>query len=370
MPWCSPVCCGPFRGASEGAAAQDTPPGDPAAIPDPAAGGALPNPTTAVVTDWADLPDGREWGSTAGVDIDPIDGHIWAYDRCGAAGLTGGCDENPVDPVFKFHRETGEILASFGAGLFVLPHGIHVDADGNVWITDSMGNSAGTKGHQVIKFSPAGEVLLTLGRAGGAGQRAGSAERALRRDHGCERRHLRGGRTQRAERESAGGRPLVASSSFRPRASTSWNGGRSVTGPVSSAPPTGSPSIRGAACSWPTGATTASRSSTRTATTSTRTTSSAASAGSSSTPNDNLYAIDSESSPRSHAGWITGIRIGHASEDRVTAFIPPHAISDERPFGYAGEGVAVDGDGNVYAAEGPLSLRAAGGGLTKYVRSP
>ena len=67
---------------------------------------------------------------------------------------------------FKFHRETGEILASFGAGLFVLPHGIHVDADGNVWVTDSQGTQDGTKGHQVIKFSPEGEVLLTLGQAG------------------------------------------------------------------------------------------------------------------------------------------------------------------------------------------------------------
>ena len=85
--------------------------------------------------------------------------------------------------------------------------------------------------------------------------------------------------------------------------------------------------------------------------------------------NDNLYAIDSESNPNNHEGWMTGIRIGHASEDRVTAFIPPHAISEERPHGYAGEGVAADGDGNVYAAEGPISLAAAGGGLTKYVRS-
>lgn len=50
--------------------------------------------------------------------------------------------------------------------MFVLPHGIHLDSDGNVWVTDSRGNEAGTKGHQVIKFSPEGEVLMTLGEAG------------------------------------------------------------------------------------------------------------------------------------------------------------------------------------------------------------
>ena len=138
---------------------------------DPATGAGLPNPNAEVMADWVDLPDGREWGSTAGVDIDPIDGHIWAYDRCGGVGLAGGCAENLVDPVFKFHRETGEILASFGAGLFVLPHGIHVDADGNVWVTDSQGTE--DKGHQVIKFSPEGEVLMALGQPGVRGSDPG-----------------------------------------------------------------------------------------------------------------------------------------------------------------------------------------------------
>ena len=132
----------------------------------------LPNPNPEVILDWAPLPDGRQWGSTAGVDIDP-DGHVWAYDRCGG-GLDGGCDTNPeLDPIFKFDRNTGEVLTSFGAGLFVTPHGIHVDSEGNVWVTDFAGNEAGTKGHQVIKFSPEGEVLMTLGKAGMAGSDPG-----------------------------------------------------------------------------------------------------------------------------------------------------------------------------------------------------
>ena len=57
-----------------------------------------------------------------------------------------------------------------GGGLFLFPHGLHVDRDGNVWVTDAQGpnpnnpNTAG-KGHVVIKLSPQGEVLLTLPRA-------------------------------------------------------------------------------------------------------------------------------------------------------------------------------------------------------------
>ena len=85
------------------------------------------------------------------------------------------------------------------------------------------------------------------------------------------------------------------------------------------------------------------------------------------TADDMLYAIDSESSPTSHTNWVNGVRIGTVHEDQVNAFIPgfPH---DGRPYqGAAGEGVAVDADGNVYAAEGPNSLRWAGGALTKYV---
>ena len=129
----------------------------------------LPNPVSEVILNWAPLPDGREWGSTAGIDVGP-DGHIWAYDRCGGMTLAGGCEENPDrDPIFKFNKDTGEVMTSFGAGLFVLPHGLHVDAEGSVWVTDSLGNESGTKGHQVIKFSPDGEILMRLGIAGQPG---------------------------------------------------------------------------------------------------------------------------------------------------------------------------------------------------------
>jgi streptogramin lyase len=51
--------------------------------------------------------------------------------------------------------------------MFAFPHGIHIDRAGAIWVTDADGKDG--KGHQVVKFSPEGKVLLTLGKAGVAG---------------------------------------------------------------------------------------------------------------------------------------------------------------------------------------------------------
>ena len=67
-------------------------------------GEGLPNPNPEIHNEWGTLPDGREWGSTAGIDIDPTDGHVVGYERC-ASGSAGGpgvnCDSNPVDPILN-----------------------------------------------------------------------------------------------------------------------------------------------------------------------------------------------------------------------------------------------------------------------------
>lgn len=84
------------------------------------------------------------------------------------------------------------------------------------------------------------------------------------------------------------------------------------------------------------------------------------------TDDDMVYAIDSESSPTSHVNWRNGVRIGHIDEDRITAYIPPFERPDRVYQGTAGEGVAVDADGTVFAAEGPNSLSYAGGAFTRY----
>src|SRR5262245_49762413 len=138
----------------------------------PITGAGLPNPVPVTTPNWGKLPEGRKWGTSAGIEIDPIDGNIWAYERCGGGALQDeqtNCDTNPVDPIFKFDRNTGAVLANFGKGIMVTPHGISVDREGNVWVTDFAGNPAGTKGHQVHKFSPKGELLMSLGTAGKPG---------------------------------------------------------------------------------------------------------------------------------------------------------------------------------------------------------
>jgi streptogramin lyase len=107
------------------------------------------------------LPDGRTWGSTSGVAVGS-DGNIWAIDRCGA----NSCANSDLDPIFEF-EPSGRLLRHFGKGLFVQPHGLSIDKEGNIWVTDGLAQDG--KGLQVFKFSPEGKILLTLGKKGVAG---------------------------------------------------------------------------------------------------------------------------------------------------------------------------------------------------------
>lgn len=110
---------------------------------------------------WAKLPEGRKLGQTTAIDVDR-DGSVWIFERCGA----NSCAGSNMAPIVKFDA-SGKYVRSFGAGMFVFPHGMHVDKDGNVLVADADGKDS--KGHQVVKFSPDGKVLLALGKAGVAG---------------------------------------------------------------------------------------------------------------------------------------------------------------------------------------------------------
>ena len=147
----------------------------------------LPNPYR-LVPDWPTLPasmkgpNGRKWGEVIRVHVAP-NGNIWVFHRCfhdkpnGDATCVNRGEANP--PILEFNP-AGRLLKSFGVGLFAHPHGFTVDKDGNIWATDTndeetiLGmpakNAQGvTMGQQVLKISPAGKVLMTIGTPGVGG---------------------------------------------------------------------------------------------------------------------------------------------------------------------------------------------------------
>ena len=91
--------------------------------------------------------------------------------RCGSNSCVG----SDLDPLLHYDAN-GNLIGQMGAGLFAFPHGIHVDDEGNVWVTDPLpadGRGAGgSVGQQVTKLSPTGAVLLQLGTRLVAGQNA------------------------------------------------------------------------------------------------------------------------------------------------------------------------------------------------------
>jgi DNA-binding beta-propeller fold protein YncE len=292
------------------------------------------------------------------VDIGP-DGHVWVYDRCG-----GNCDRNNVDPIYKFDRDTGKVLAAFGAGVLFAPHGFHVDRQGNVWVTDFLANDARTKGHQVIKFSASGAILMRLGQPGVAGDGPGQFNQptdVITAPNGDI--FVADGHNGADPRPPAGATGRILKFSADGRFIKQW--GRIGNAPGEFRTPHGLAfDSRGRLF-------VADRGNHRIQIFDQEGTyidsyyQFGRVSGLFITSGDALYAIDSESDEATHPGWRMGIRIGKAAADVVTAFIPPHAFKD-KPAGVAGEGVAVDDKGNVYVAEGPGSRPAVDGALTKY----
>ncbi|HEY6307157.1 MAG TPA: peptidyl-alpha-hydroxyglycine alpha-amidating lyase family protein [Candidatus Angelobacter sp.] len=299
-----------------------------------AAPNSQPNPYR-TIENWAKLPAGRTWGSTSAIDIG-ADATIWVAERCGA----NTCAGSNLPPVLRFDS-SGNLVKSFGEGMFVFPHGIFVDRAGNVWITDAQGKDG--KGHQVIKFSPEGKVLLTLGKAGVAGDGpdtfnqpsdvvvAPNGDIFVADGHG-------GASNARIVKFSKDGKFIKAwgkkgtgpGEFDTPHAIAMDSKGRIFVGDrannriqifdqdgkfIAEWKQFGRPS------------------------------------GIFIDKHDVIYVADSESRADNHPGWKRGIRVGSAKNGSVTAFIPDTEPDPDHKSTSGAEGVAADSNGNIYGAE-------------------
>ncbi len=303
-----------------------------------------PNPYRTVEGVWAPLPDGRSWGSTSAVEVSPDGETIWALDRCGENTCVGHDD---LDTVFQFDKD-GNLLTRFGAGMFVWPHGIDVDDQGNVWVADARGE--GNRGHQIIKFSPEGEVLMRLGTAGVAGRTEETFDQpndvlvAPNGDIFVGDGHPANGNNRIVKFSSDGtyitewGETGSEPGQFHtPHALAMDSQGLLYVGDRSNRRiqvfDQDGEFIRdfygfGRA------------------------------SGLSIDSNDMLYIADSESNWRRTPGFKRGIRIASVSDGLVVAFIPDPEPDQDNAGTSAAEGVAIDNEGNVYGAEvGPRALR-------------
>ncbi len=122
----------------------------------------LPRPYS-TQRNWGSLPEGTdEWAAVTAVEPSPDGEFIYVIHRC----FENSCAGREEPPVLRFDYD-GNLISAFGEGLFVFPHGATVDHEGNLWVADAQGNNE--IGHQVIKFSADGRVLMTLGQKGVGG---------------------------------------------------------------------------------------------------------------------------------------------------------------------------------------------------------
>jgi DNA-binding beta-propeller fold protein YncE len=268
-------------------------------------------------------------------------------ERCGANTCTGSA----LDPILLFDAD-GTLVRSFGAGLIAWPHGLFVDAQDNVWVTDAVGFGAEPPGlgHVVYKFSPAGDVLLTLGTKG----RSGRGPDTFRKPSAVL--VVPDGSIFVADGHDADGNNRIVKFSTDGQYLKEWGATGAERGefrdPHALAMDSqgrlfvadrGNSRIQifdqeGAhLATW---------------------TQFGRPSGLYIDGNDVLYATDSESNTRRNPGWRRGIYIGSARTGWISAFIPDPEPNPDGSSTSGAEGVAVDADGNVYGAEvGPRMLR-------------
>ena len=111
-----------------------------------------------LVNNWPELSKGYKLGQPTGIGIDKDD-HIFVFHRAGRIWTEPFPDSViSQNTVLELDNESGKIINSWGANYFIMPHGLTVDKQNNVWLTD-----VGL--HQVFKFSHDGKLLMKLGVA-------------------------------------------------------------------------------------------------------------------------------------------------------------------------------------------------------------
>jgi sugar lactone lactonase YvrE len=288
--------------------------------------GNVPNPYHEVAA-WAKLPAGVSWGGVISVDPAP-NGDIWVFHRS--------------DPTILRFDQSGKVVKSFGAGLFAQAHGMTVDRDGNVWVTDAQTKDG--KGQQVFKFSPEGKLLLTLGKAGIAGDGndvfSGPADVVIARngDIFVADGHIAGTPIGRIVKFSKDGRFIKAwgkrgkgpGEFDTPHAMAIDSQGRIFVADrgnnrIQIFDQDGRFIDQWKQFGRPSGVFIDS--------------------------NDTIYVADSQSNATQNPGFKRGIRIGNAKDGTVTAMVPFAEPDPDKNNNAGSEGVAADAKGNLYAAE-------------------
>ena len=284
-----------------------------------------PNPYR-LEENWAKTAMGRPIGAAIGVDIDRDGKSVWVYDRCGGRTCVG----SKIAPIMKFDAD-GRLVAAFGAELVNDPHGLYVDRDDNIWVTDYEGKNK--RGHTVIKLSSTGQVLMTLGKPGVAGDGpdtfnqpsdvvvAPNGDIFVADGHGGKSNGRIVKFSKNGQFIRAWGKPGKAQGEFdTPHSIALDSAGRVFVGDRSNNRIQVFDPIGNFLAEWkqfgrPSGVFI--------------------------DKHDVLYVADSQSTDTTNPGFRQGIRIGSVKDGRVSAFIP---IDRQAP-----EAVAVDDQGIIYA---------------------
>ncbi len=309
-------------------------------------------PTYEVVDSlWGQASAGRDFGAVSAIYPAPDGQSIWVAERCGA----NICVDSDVDPVMRFDLD-GNLLTSFGAGLFAWPHGMFVDSEGDVWVADAVGYAPVPEGwgHVIFEFSPEGELLRTLGRKGLGGDGPdvfakpsdilvapdGSIFIADGHDAGGNNRIVK--LSPDGDFLLAWGEGGEADGQFQdPHALAMDSQGRLFVGDRGNSRIQIFEQDGTHLETW---------------------THFGRPSGLFIDANDVLYATDSESNTGRNPGVLRGIYIGSARTGEVTFFVPDPEPDPDNSGTSGAEGIAVDAFGNLYGAEvGPQTVR-------KYVR--